>query len=195
MPAPRKYDQETRDRAVRMYRDLRREFPAESALQARQRVGGLLDMPRPSSPPTSGHAGPRPPSRPLNAPWTARSYASSPATTSSPSPAASRCPSAGSSCRPAPLMSTVAPFDSPPPISPTAQSGAFSSTWCSASPAPTPSSGCDSRSTSTTPTAGRFPKGSAVPGWRCPPGGFACAGRQRRARPLAEPAHGGRRPP
>jgi transposase-like protein len=44
MPAPRKYDQETRDRAVRMYQDRRRDFPAESALQARRRVGELLDM-------------------------------------------------------------------------------------------------------------------------------------------------------
>lgn len=44
MPAPRKYDEETRDRAVRMYRDRRRDFPAESALQARRRVGELLDV-------------------------------------------------------------------------------------------------------------------------------------------------------
>jgi transposase len=44
MPAPRKYDQETRDRAVRMYRDRRRDFPDESALQARRRVGELLDI-------------------------------------------------------------------------------------------------------------------------------------------------------
>jgi transposase len=44
MPAPRKYDQETRDRAVRMYQDRRRDFPAESALQARKRVGELLDL-------------------------------------------------------------------------------------------------------------------------------------------------------
>jgi len=44
MPAPRKYDQETRDRAVRMYQDRRRDFPAESALQARRRVGELLDI-------------------------------------------------------------------------------------------------------------------------------------------------------
>ena len=44
MPAPRKYDQETRDRAVRMYQDWRRDFPAESALQARRRVGELLDV-------------------------------------------------------------------------------------------------------------------------------------------------------
>ena len=44
MPAPRKYDQETRDRAVRMYRERRREKPAESALEARRRVGELLDI-------------------------------------------------------------------------------------------------------------------------------------------------------
>lgn len=44
MPAPRKYDQETRDRAVRMYQERRRDFPAESALQARRRVGELLDV-------------------------------------------------------------------------------------------------------------------------------------------------------
>lgn len=44
MPAPRKYDQETRDRAVRMYQERRRDFPDESALQARRRVGELLDV-------------------------------------------------------------------------------------------------------------------------------------------------------
>lgn len=44
MPALRKYDQETRVRAVRMYQDRRRDFPAESALQARRRVGELLDV-------------------------------------------------------------------------------------------------------------------------------------------------------
>jgi transposase len=44
MPAPRKYDQETRDRAVRMYQDRRRDFFAESALQSRKRVGELLDV-------------------------------------------------------------------------------------------------------------------------------------------------------
>ena len=44
MPAPRKYDQETRDRAVRMYQDRRRDYPAESALQSRRRVGELLDI-------------------------------------------------------------------------------------------------------------------------------------------------------
>ena len=39
MPAPRKYDQETRDRAVRMYQDRRRDFSGESMLEARRRVG------------------------------------------------------------------------------------------------------------------------------------------------------------
>lgn len=44
MPALRKYDQETRDRAVRMYQDRRRDFPTESALGSRKRVGELLDI-------------------------------------------------------------------------------------------------------------------------------------------------------
>ena len=44
MPAPRKYDQETRDRAVRMYQDRRREKPGESQLTARRQVGALLDV-------------------------------------------------------------------------------------------------------------------------------------------------------
>jgi transposase len=44
MPALRKYDRETRDRAVRMYQDRRRDFADESALQARRRVGELLDV-------------------------------------------------------------------------------------------------------------------------------------------------------
>ena len=44
MPAPRKYDQETRDRAVRMFEERRRDFPDESALAARKRVGELLDV-------------------------------------------------------------------------------------------------------------------------------------------------------
>lgn len=44
MPASRKYDQETRDRAVRMYQDRRRDFQGESALQSRRRVGELLDV-------------------------------------------------------------------------------------------------------------------------------------------------------
>ena len=44
MPAPRKYDQESRDRAVRMYEERRRDFPTESMLEARKRVGELLDI-------------------------------------------------------------------------------------------------------------------------------------------------------
>ena len=44
MSAARKYYQETRDRAVTMYQGRRRDFPAESALQARRRVGELLDV-------------------------------------------------------------------------------------------------------------------------------------------------------
>ena len=44
MPAPRKYDQETRDRAVRMCQDRRREKPSESAVETRRRVGELLDV-------------------------------------------------------------------------------------------------------------------------------------------------------
>ena len=44
MPAPRKYDQETRDRAVRMFQERRRDVPEESAIQARRRVGELLDI-------------------------------------------------------------------------------------------------------------------------------------------------------
>jgi transposase len=44
VPAPRKYDQETRDRAVRLYTERRRDFPAESAVAARRRVGELLDL-------------------------------------------------------------------------------------------------------------------------------------------------------
>lgn len=43
MAAPRKYDTETRDRAVRMYRDRVRDH-GESKLQARQQVGALLDI-------------------------------------------------------------------------------------------------------------------------------------------------------
>ena len=44
MPAPRKYDQETRDRAVRMYQERRRDHPEESQLGDRKRVGELLDV-------------------------------------------------------------------------------------------------------------------------------------------------------
>jgi transposase len=41
--APRKYDQEFRDRAVRMYSDRLAE-PGESKLSARRHVGSLLDL-------------------------------------------------------------------------------------------------------------------------------------------------------
>lgn len=44
MTALRKYDRETRDRAVRMYQERRRDFPGESQLAARRRVGELLDV-------------------------------------------------------------------------------------------------------------------------------------------------------
>jgi transposase len=44
MPAPRKYDQETRDRAVRMHRERRQAHPAESANESRRQVGGLIDV-------------------------------------------------------------------------------------------------------------------------------------------------------
>ena len=44
MPAPRKYDEETRERAVRMYQDRRRDHAQESMLEARKRVGVLLDI-------------------------------------------------------------------------------------------------------------------------------------------------------
>jgi transposase-like protein len=43
MPAPRKFDQETRDRAVRMYEDRRRDY-GETKLAARRRVGELLGI-------------------------------------------------------------------------------------------------------------------------------------------------------
>ena len=43
MSAPRKYEQEFRDRAVRMYRDRLAET-GESKLGARRRVGALLDL-------------------------------------------------------------------------------------------------------------------------------------------------------
>ena len=43
MSAPRKYEQEIRDRAVRMYRD-RLEQHQESKLGARRAVGALLDL-------------------------------------------------------------------------------------------------------------------------------------------------------
>jgi transposase-like protein len=44
VPAPRKYDQETRDRAVRLYQERRRDHGSESAIEARRRVGELLDI-------------------------------------------------------------------------------------------------------------------------------------------------------
>jgi len=43
MSAPRKFDQELRERAVRMYRD-RLEQHEESKLEARRQVGALLDV-------------------------------------------------------------------------------------------------------------------------------------------------------
>jgi transposase-like protein len=43
VPAPRKFDDETRDRAVRLYRDRLRDH-GESKLAARRHVGELLDI-------------------------------------------------------------------------------------------------------------------------------------------------------
>ena len=44
MAAPRKFDQETRERAVRMYHDRLKENGGESKLGARRHVGALLDI-------------------------------------------------------------------------------------------------------------------------------------------------------
>lgn len=44
MAAPRKFDQELRDRAVRMYRDRREQQREESKLGSRRQVGTLLDL-------------------------------------------------------------------------------------------------------------------------------------------------------
>ncbi|GAC62936.1 putative transposase [Gordonia sihwensis NBRC 108236] len=44
MAAPRKFDQETRERAVRMYHDRLKENDGESKLGARRHVGALLDI-------------------------------------------------------------------------------------------------------------------------------------------------------
>ncbi|MBM7365731.1 transposase-like protein [Gordonia hydrophobica] len=44
MAAPRKFDQETRERAVRMYDDRLKENDGESKLGARRHVGSLLDI-------------------------------------------------------------------------------------------------------------------------------------------------------
>ena len=46
MPAPRKNDQETRDRAVRMYLDRRKDKAGESMLESRRRIGELLGVPQ-----------------------------------------------------------------------------------------------------------------------------------------------------
>ena len=43
MLAPRKYDTETRARAVRMYRDRLTDY-GESMIEARRQVGALLDI-------------------------------------------------------------------------------------------------------------------------------------------------------
>jgi transposase len=44
MAAPRKYDGEFRERAVRMYRDRLEQDPGGSKLGARRHVGALLDL-------------------------------------------------------------------------------------------------------------------------------------------------------
>ena len=44
MSGSRKYDQETRDRAVRLYQERRRDHTGESAVESRRRVGELLDI-------------------------------------------------------------------------------------------------------------------------------------------------------
>src|ERR1700756_1446828 len=44
MSAPRKYDPETRERAVRLYHERRRDHPGESAIESRRRIGELLDV-------------------------------------------------------------------------------------------------------------------------------------------------------
>ncbi len=44
MPAPCKYDQETRDRAVRLCLERRRDDGNESAIESRRRIGELLDV-------------------------------------------------------------------------------------------------------------------------------------------------------
>jgi transposase len=44
MPALRKYDSETRERAVRLFRDRRRDKPAESVTRACRDTGELVDV-------------------------------------------------------------------------------------------------------------------------------------------------------
>ena len=44
MPVQRKYDDETRARAVRLYGERRKSDPAESLAASRRRVGGLIGV-------------------------------------------------------------------------------------------------------------------------------------------------------
>ncbi len=44
MGMQRKYDSETKQRAVRLYEERRRDHPGESAIQSRRRVGELIDV-------------------------------------------------------------------------------------------------------------------------------------------------------
>ncbi len=48
MPAPRKYDQEIRNRAVRMYQERRQTHPGESVIEStvrlRRQAGALMDV-------------------------------------------------------------------------------------------------------------------------------------------------------
>jgi transposase len=44
MPALRKYDPETRERAVRLFRDRRRDRPSESVSRACRDIGELIDV-------------------------------------------------------------------------------------------------------------------------------------------------------
>ncbi len=68
MPVPRKYDEETRTRAVRMYTDRLREH-AESKLESRRQVGAVLDI----APATLDRiAATRSPGRPMPHPRTGR---------------------------------------------------------------------------------------------------------------------------
>jgi transposase len=44
MGTQRKYDRETRERAVRLYQERRRDHGSESAVESRRRIGGLIDV-------------------------------------------------------------------------------------------------------------------------------------------------------
>jgi len=44
MGTQRKYDRETRQRAVRLYQERRRDHAAESAVESRRRIGELIDV-------------------------------------------------------------------------------------------------------------------------------------------------------